>query len=680
MNLTIVQYFSASNVFGFPNNDMNVWVVEQDFAAICEGVDASLGPVFVKIESKELVCPFVMFAKLASTNPNIELGGGAIWVPKELLPKEVYVNKGAKVEVTLLDIHDIKHADAVTINLPAADVVKWSDDEVKEAERYYRKHNWIVYGAQRVFISPITKDVVIASIDSIFPKSESNIEPYFVDKNTLVNFEGLPEDRQKVIDFSQIGGLDKVVNRIREIIQIPLTYPEYLTKFGVKPPKGLLLYGPPGNGKSMIARALAKTMGASFVEIDLTDALSKWVGGGERKLKEKFKEAEQRGNGIIFIDEIDSLAQIRKEDNEGYEVTLVGTLLSLMDGINSTSKIFVIGATNRLNAIDPALRRPGRFDLEIEIPLPDLQAREDILSKYIKLEKDNLFDETVNQHFISSLAEMTNGYSGADLSSLYREAVMVAIREQLSIDNVTGKVNMLKASEEIRVSSYDFYKAMKTIVPTTLRGLEVRQYDCSWDDLLALDAEKAQMEALHLQLGKFSKNDGVRMRPSFSNVLVTGAKGTGKHTFVSAFSKQFGYEIVELDFIYLESMDKAQAFQHIDNMFVKCRQISPSILVLNNLDKVEQREKYFAKVLNEINRINRHLMILVFCLCEDSTIQNDLYGYKAFGTHFDFDKDEQVVLKAVETAFGKIEVPDYCNKRIGELISMVQEKQLLGNY
>ena len=666
MNLTIVQYYSAGNALGFPKNDMNVWVAEQDFTILCEGVDSSSGPVYVKIESKELVCPFVMYAKLSSTNPNVEMGSGTIWVPKELLPKEVFVNKGAKVEVTLLDIRDIKHADAVTIMLPAADVVKWSDDEVKEAQRYYKKHNGIVYGTQRVFVNPITKDTVIASIDSIFPRSDSN-------------FEGLPEERQKVIDFSQIGGLNQVINRIREIIQIPLTYPEYITKFGVDPPKGILLYGPPGNGKSMIARALAKTMGASFVEIDLTDALSKWVGVGEQKLKEKFKEAEQRGNGIIFIDEIDSLAQIRKEDKEGYEVTLVGTLLSLMDGVNSTSKIFVIGATNRLNAIDPALRRPGRFDLEIEIPLPNLDAREDILSKYIKLEKDNLFDETVNQHFISSLAEMTNGYSGADLSSLYREAVMVAIREQLSIDNVTGKVNMLKASEEIRVSAYDFYKAMKTIVPTTLRGLEVRQYDCSWNDLLALDAEKAQMEALHLQLGKLSKNDGVRMRPSFSNVLVTGEKGTGKHTFVSAFSKQFGYEIVEIDFIYLESMDTAQAFQYIDSMFAKCRQISPSILLLNNLDKVEYRKKYLAKVLNEINRINKHLMIFVFCVCEDGSIKNNLFGYKAFGTYFDFNKDEEAVLKAVNALFGTVVIPANCNKRIGELISILQEKQLMEN-
>lgn len=680
MKLHLVKYFSGGNPYNFPKNDMNVWVSEEDLSIICEGADTSLGPVYVRIVSEKLICPFEMYAKIATTNPNTDMGNGTIWIPQELLPKEVYVEKNEEVDVSRVDLKDKLHADAITIKLPVGEVAKWSDDEVKSAERHYRKHNGIVYGNQRVFVNPITKDAVIASIDSIFPRSESNLEVYTVDKDTLVTFEGLPEERQKVIDFSQIGGLEHVVNRIREIIQIPLTYPEYITKFGIKPPKGMLLYGPPGNGKSMIARALAKTMGASFVEIDLTDALSKWVGGGERQLKEKFKEAERRNNGIIFIDEIDSLAQIRREDSEGHEITLVGTLLSLMDGINSTSKIFVIGATNRLNAIDPALRRPGRFDLEIEVPLPNLSAREDILSKYIKTEKQELYDDTINNHFIQGLAELTNGYSGADISSLYREAVMSAIRKNLSIDSETGKVSMAVSSEDIQLTDADFFSAMKAIVPTALRGLEVSHVSKSWDDLLLVDEEKKTIEQIHRNLELLSKDEALQMRPSFSNILITGKKGTGKHTFVSAFTRQFGYETVGIDFIYLESMDMVQAYQYIDSMFIKCRQISPSVLLLENLDKVQDTRKYSSKILNEIARINKHLRVLVICLSEIKSLKEELCEYKGFGSILDFDKSEDAVRDVVRKIYGDVEIPANCNIRIGELISIFQEQEILKKY
>ena len=659
---------------------MNVWVSEKDYAVLSGGRDTHLGPLHVSIKSDNLISPFEMYAKISSTNPNVEMGDGVIWVPRELVPKEVYIEKGADVEVCAIDVQALPHADAVSIRLPAADVVKWSDDEVKEAARHYKKHNGIVYGTQRLFINPIFKDAVLASVDSIFPRPKSALDLFRVDKDTTINFVGLPEQRQKVIDFSQIGGLSQVVNKIREIIQIPLTYPEYITRFGIKPPKGMLLYGPPGNGKSMIARALAKTLGASFVEIDLTDALSKWVGGGERKLKEKFQEAEQRGNGIIFIDEIDSLAQIRKEDTEGYEVTLVGTLLSLMDGINSSSRIFVIGATNRLNAIDPALRRPGRFDLEIEVPLPNLSARYDILTKYIKIENEGLYDPSVSSRFLQNLSEMTNGYSGADLSSLYRESVMSAIRRQLRIDQETGKLTMSKKAEEIQVNEEDFYTAMKSIVPTTLRGLDVPQHNTSWKELLLLDGEQKELERYHQYLELLTKDEAIQMRPSFSNIMICGKKGTGKHTFVSAFARQFGYEIVNIDFIYLESMDSIQAYQYIDSMFSKCRQISPAILLLDNLDKVRDRNKYLSKVLNEVGRINRHLRIFAICLSEDETLKEGLCGYKGFGTVFDFNKDENAAVAAVKAVYSDFELPANCNKRIGEMLTLVQEQKLLKSY
>ena len=249
-----------------------------------------------------------------------------------------------------------------------------------------------------------------------------------------------------------------------------MTFPEYFSRFEIKPPKGILLYGPPGNGKTMIARALSKSLGASFIEIDLSDALQKYKGVGEHNLAKKFEEAERKCNAVIFIDEIDAIASIRTKDSAGHEVSLVGKLLSLMDGIKSNSRVFVIGATNRLYAIDPALRRPGRFDKELEVPLPDSDARYDILMKYVKLGSKDVYESEVNTTYIKKLAERIEGFSGADISALYRETTMSAIRRQMVIDDTTGKARMLKAVEDITICKDDFEFAVTIITSTSKRN------------------------------------------------------------------------------------------------------------------------------------------------------------------------------------------------------------------
>lgn len=240
----------------------------------------------------------------------------------------------------------------------------------------------------------------MGEVESIYPKNENKNTLYRITEDTKIHFLGLPANRQKSIDFSQIGGLQNVINRLREIIQIPINSPELLGRFGIKSPKGMLMYGPPGNGKTMVARAVAYSMGSSFITIEGPELMSKYVGVGEQRLREKFEEAESKGNCIIFIDEIDSITSKRSEDSAEYQVSIVATLLNLMDGMTSNSKVFVIGATNRLNAIDPALRRPGRFDLEFEVPLPNTSARYDILTKYIKLEKTNCLMTWTIHHYM----------------------------------------------------------------------------------------------------------------------------------------------------------------------------------------------------------------------------------------------------------------------------------------
>ena len=222
----------------------------------------------------------------------------------------------------------------------------------------------------------------------------------------------------------------------------------------------------------MIARALSKSLGASFIEIDLSDALQKYKGVGEHNLAKKFEEAERKRNAVIFIDEIDAIASIRENDSAGHEVSLVGKLLSLMDGIKSNSRVFVIGATNRLYAIDPALRRPGRFDKELEVPLPDKEARYDILMKYVGLGVKEVYDSTITSEYLKVLANRIDGYSGADISALYREATMSAIRRQLVIDEVTGKATMMKSVESITMGKEDFEFAISVITATSKRNVD----------------------------------------------------------------------------------------------------------------------------------------------------------------------------------------------------------------
>lgn len=681
MRFRIALYSVNANRYHFTSSSLSVKVTESELVELCKGLDVSpqYQPVYVKITYNHIMAGygFTLYAQIVSTNPKTDLGTGNIWVPDDLIPDEVFVNPNSEVDVSVIDVSKLPIADSITIKLPSEKVAMWSDDEVKIAIRNYVQSAGIVHLTQKLLIKPETKDRVLASVESIYPSCNSVLELYRVDRNnTQINFEGLPANLQKVIDFSQIGGLNDAVNRIREITQLPLSYPEYIARFGIDPPKGLLMFGPPGNGKSMIAKALAKSLGASFIEIDLTDALSKWVGGGEKKLKEKFKEAESRSNSIIFIDEIDSLAQIRSEKSDGHEITLVGTLLTLMDGINSSNKIFVIGATNRPDAIDPALRRPGRFDLEIEIPLPNQAAREDILSKYIKLDKEFLFDESINEETIKQLAELTNGYSGADIKALYREAAMKSIREQLEIDSKTGKLNVKLSPDEIKIKIEHFLKTIEENVPSALRGLQVRKNFTLWDDILALDDQKQQLEVFHSQMQLVPSATNLIARPSFSNILITGPNGAGKHTLVYAFARKYEYEVIEIDFIDLESYSLQDAYKQIDSRFLKCRQIKKAVLILNNLDKVQNQSKYIHKVLNEINKIAKNLQIFVFCICEEESLADDLSGYKKFGYHLNLNITEDIIRNAILCKFGSIENLDFSNKGIGSIMVELSEIHL----
>ena len=284
--------FGAENTMGFPKLDMNVWVSEHDKLILTGNQENSHGPIYAKIECKDVLSHFVFYAKLETINPVVNLGDGFLWMPKDLAHKSWLISAKTKVEISIVEYDITTSADSITIQLTPEAVKNWADDEIERAESNVRSSSRIFFESQMIYIKPITKKTTMGEVESIYPKSEKKNILYRLTENTKIHFIGLPTNRQKAIDFSQIGGLKDVINKLREIIQIPINNPELLQRFGIKPPKGMLMYGPPGNGKTMIARAVAYSMGSSFITIEGPELMSKYVGVGEQRFRDNFEDAE----------------------------------------------------------------------------------------------------------------------------------------------------------------------------------------------------------------------------------------------------------------------------------------------------------------------------------------------------------------------------------------------------
>lgn len=452
------------------------WVAPNDWDSILQNYSLYKNnkKVYVKIECHDMseMTDFTAFKKLNKSQSNE--WEGYVRLPKDLKPlTDLTTNKKTEIDVSVVETQAIPVVEIVRIKVKEQDVERWTKKDIETATKILKRQSLYCL-EQKIFVNRSNLDFVVGEFKQIEPRVESNQSPFWITNQTEIVFEGMPISDDCRIDFDMIGGQKKVVDELRRIIQLPMNFPEYFAKFNTKPPKGILLYGPPGNGKTMIARAVAQSIGASFIEIDLTDALQKYKGVGEYNLGKKFEEAEHKKNAVIFIDEIDSIASVRSFDSENHEVTLVGKLLSLMDGIKSKHRVVVIGATNRLYAIDPALRRPGRFDKELEVPMPDLEARLDILYKYVKFENKEIFDESVNEDYLRKLALSIEGYSGADIAALYSETAMSAIRKQLEIED-NGRASMKKDIDEIIISKEDFEIAKDVIKTTRQRTLEAEE-------------------------------------------------------------------------------------------------------------------------------------------------------------------------------------------------------------
>ncbi len=422
-------------------------------------------------------------------------------------------------------------------------------------------------------------------------KTQPSKVPVEVGEDTKIEIREEPasevlEDVSR-ISYEDIGGLSDQLSRVREIIELPLKHPELFERLGIHPPKGVLLHGPPGTGKTLIARAVANEAGANFFSINGPEIMSKYYGQSEQKLREIFTKAEESEPSIIFIDEIDSIAPKREEVQGEVERRVVAQLLTLMDGMKERGHVIVIGATNRIDAIDPALRRPGRFDREINIGVPDKKGRKEILAIHTRGMPLGMDEERKNQ-FLDEIANLTYGFVGADLAALARESAMIALRRYLpEID--LDKPIPTEILEKMQVTEDDFREALKSIEPSSLREVTVEVPNVTWDDIGGLESVKNELrETVELPLSKpdVFKRLGIRAAKGF---LLYGPPGVGKTLLAKAVANESNANFISVKGPEVLSKWVGESEKAVREIFKKAKQVAPSIVFLDEIDSIAPR-------------------------------------------------------------------------------------------
>ncbi|HLE47581.1 MAG TPA: CDC48 family AAA ATPase [Candidatus Thermoplasmatota archaeon] len=400
----------------------------------------------------------------------------------------------------------------------------------------------------------------------------------------IVREEAAPSEAMEGphVSYEDIGGLQDELQNVREMIELPLKHPELFERLGIDPPKGVLLHGPPGTGKTLIAKAVANEAGANFYTINGPEIMSKFYGQSEENLRKTFEEAEKNHPAIVFIDEIDAIAPKRDEVQGEVERRVVSQMLTLMDGLKSRGRLIVIGATNRPDSIDPALRRPGRFDREIEIGVPDRQGRIEIIQIHTRnMPKSEDFD-------METLADSTYGFVGADMAALAREAAMHALRRYLpEID--LDKPIPVEVLEKMHVTMSDFKEALKKVEPSALREFMVEIPNITWDQVGGLEDVKQQLkEAVEWPLKFPDAFEGMGIRPP-RGILLYGPPGTGKTLLAKAVANESGANFLSVKGPEVLSKWVGESEKAVRELFKKAKQSAPSIVFLDELDSIAPR-------------------------------------------------------------------------------------------
>ena len=408
-------------------------------------------------------------------------------------------------------------------------------------------------------------------------------DPAIIDAGTEFVIGSVPKSGAKGVprvNYEDIGGLRNVIQKVREMIELPMRHPEIFDRIGIEAPRGVLLYGPPGTGKTLLAKAVANETNANFYSIGGPEIMSKFYGESEERLRETFKQAQENSPSIIFIDEIDSIAPKREEVSGDVEKRVVSQLLTLMDGLESRGKVVVIGATNRPDALDPALRRPGRFDREIEIGIPDQFGRSEILEIHTR---GMPLTQDVN---LESIAKITHGFVGADLEAVCREGAMRSLRRVLPEINLEESKIPIETLNKIKITWEDFENALKDVQPSALREVYVQKPNVQWTDVGGLQEVKEELkEAIEWPLKHadlFAQADIIPPK----GLLLYGPPGTGKTMIAKAVASTSEANFISIKGPELLSKWVGESEKGIREVFRKARQAAPCIVFFDELDSV----------------------------------------------------------------------------------------------
>ncbi|MCX8195028.1 MAG: CDC48 family AAA ATPase [Candidatus Micrarchaeota archaeon] len=428
--------------------------------------------------------------------------------------------------------------------------------------------------------------IFIGVFGTAFPLVAAVVQPagiVMVNENTELILKEAPEKETAqvtTVSYEDIGGLKEEVQKIREMVELPMRHPELFERLGIEAPKGVLIYGPPGTGKTLLARAVASESEANFIHIGGPELVSKFVGESEERLRQIFKEAQENAPSIIFMDEIDAIAPKREEATGEVERRMVSQLLTLMDGLKTRGQVIVIGATNRPNSIDPALRRPGRFDREVELGVPDRQGRKEILqihTRSMPLAPDVSIDE---------LAAITHGYTGADISSLTKEAAMKVLRRILPKIDLEQEFIPAEILDNLQVTREDFFNALREIRPSALREVFIERPNVRWADIGGLENVKKELkEAVELPLKNPEVFSRMGIRP-VKGILLVGLPGTGKTMFAKAVATETEANFISIKGPEVLSKWVGESEKAVRETFRKARMATPCIIFIDEIDSI----------------------------------------------------------------------------------------------
>ncbi len=502
---------------------------------------------------------------------NVSVGESVVVQKVKIGPAKrvVFVPLGGRVQV-VLDSEDLKHALMGRVVREGEVIVVRTRQQMPDFSIFgsFFGEDFATFGEVRLGVA--TTD----------PKQI----PCRIASGTRVEVDEKAKFEEKVrgldVTYEDIGGLGEECQKIREMVELPMRHPELFERIGITAPKGVLLYGPPGTGKTLLAKAVANESNANFISIAGPEIFDKFYGESERKMREIFDEAQKKAPSIIFIDEIDAIATAREETHGEVEKRLVSQLLTLMDGLKARGDVVVIAATNRPDALDPALRRPGRFDRELEIGVPNDKGRMEILkihTRALPLDEDVNFDQ---------LVENTQGFVGADLAALVREAAMACIREILPRIDMKQQAIPPEVLRGIKIGKRHFDEAFKFVHPSALRDVAVEIPKVKWSDVGGLeDVKQGLIEAIEWPLKHAESFERIGITAP-KGVLLYGPPGTGKTLLAKAVANESNANFISIKGPELKSKWVGESERGIRKLFRKARQVAPCILFFDEFDSI----------------------------------------------------------------------------------------------